>query len=424
VTRRRLAVGFLAAALAVFLVLTSTRLFTDPAGAGSTTSVLAIKAERGRAVALERLDSGSLRPLGRSVPLRNHGRAWSLSPDRSRLVLARAGEAARSSPLSLRFVDLRGMRVDRDVPLTGEPGGRVRATAWVGEKHVLVLLGYDGAPGGRLLLVDAGAGGILRRRDLAPDRWVIGGAHTSGGFVLLLAPQTSIRPVRLLVVDRALAVRSVVLDRIRAGARQRVEAEGFTMERREPGLAVDSTGARAYVVGADEPVATVDLRSLRVAYRPLDAVRAPAVSTKSLEGPVRTAVWLGNGLVAVSGSTYGGLDERTRRFVEEPAGLHLLDTRTGTMRLIDPGASSVLHAGGMLVTHVDGRGLSGFDLKGRERWTALVGAQVAGAQVAGGGIVVVTDPGEVFVLDSTSGRVLARPSGPVPQLLSDAAPIW
>jgi len=404
------------------LLLPLLALVLGAAASAGPTPVLAIQSDRGRPVALVRLDGVSLRPLGRSVPLGNHGRAWSLSPDRSRLVLALAGEAGQTFPLSLRFVDLRAMRVARDVRLRGEADGRVRATAWAGHGRVLVLLTYDGAPGGRLLLVDAGEGGVLLRRDLPTDRWVIGGSYTRDGFVLLLAPQTSIRPVRLLVVDRGLRVRSVVLDRIRAGSRQRVDGEGYTMQRREPGLAVDSAGGRAYVVGAGEPVASVDLRRLRVTYRPL-AERAPAAARKSLDGPVRTAEWLGNGLVAVSGTTYGGLDER-RRIVEEPAGLHLVDTRTGASRLVDPEASSVLHAGGRLVTHLDGRGLSGFDLEGRQRWAALAGAQIAGAQVAGGSIVVVTDPGEVFILDPASGRVLGRPRGPVPQLLGDAAPIW
>jgi hypothetical protein len=156
-----------------------------------------------------------------------------------------------------------------------------------------------------------------------------------GAFVLLLATDNRIGRARLAVVDADGPVRSVELARTRASA-------FFTGGRqRRPGLAVDPEGRRAYVVGAGEPVAEVDLRTLRVSYHELGAHRSalgrvrdwlePEAAAKgALDGPDRHALWLGNGLLAVTGQD--GRAVRTRRgevtgMSTTPAGLDVVDVR-------------------------------------------------------------------------------------------------
>jgi hypothetical protein len=86
---------------------------------------------------------------------------------------------------------------------------------------------------------------------------------------------------------------------------------GASSRRAQPGLAVDPDGRRAFVVGAGDPLAVVDLRTLEVAWhrtepRPgllgrLADWLLPAAEAKSVHGPVRMAAWLGDGLMAVWG---------------------------------------------------------------------------------------------------------------------------
>ncbi len=414
----------LACALALFVL----SLGGGTAAQSAQRPLLGVQADRGKPVTLRRLDGATLRAVGAGVPLRGHGQAWSFSPDGSQLVLGSRGVATlgspltRASPPSLRFVDVRRMRVLRDVKLRGE-AGFLHATAWLARNRLVVLLNDTRTARARLLLVDPAAGTVLRRRSLERGRMVMGGERTADELLLLLAPGRQIGAAKLVAVDRELRLRAAVLDRIRAGSAQRGSGEDFVLARREPGLAVDAAGERAYVVGADEPVASVDLRRLGVTYLEASAERQPQLRQKSLEGPEREAVWLPNGLLAVSGETYAGLAER--RLVSEPAGLQLVDTQTGQARLLDPQARSVLRLGRRLVTAGADRGIVGYDLGGTRRYTALEDRKIVWLQAAGTRLVAQSDVGTVAVLDAVSGRVLAERRGPVAQLVSgSAARIW
>jgi hypothetical protein len=73
-------------------------------------------------------------------------------------------------------------------------------------------------------------------------------------------------------------------------------------------------------------------------------------------GPVRAAQWLGDGLIAVSGSdaAIAGFDQ-----TDTPAGLRILDTRTWTERLVEPEADTFTLVGGTLLTAHNGYGIDG-----------------------------------------------------------------
>ena len=82
---------------------------------------------------------------------------------------------------------------------------------------------------------------------------------------------------------------------------------------------------------------TVDLRTLAVSDPgPLRTL------AKASSGSERSARWLGNGLLAVS-----GLDRDATS--TKPAGLRLVDVRDRTSRTIDPTATSFTVAGGVLL---------------------------------------------------------------------------
>jgi hypothetical protein len=116
------------------------------------------------------------------------------------------------------------------------------------------------------------------------------------------------------------------------------------------------------VVGADTPVAEVDLRGLGVAWHrteprpgPLQRLAdwlLPAAEAKSVHGPVRMAAWLGDGLLAVWGQDEGRPEVRGPTVEWQwlrPAGLRLVDTRTWRATTIHPDASGAVWAGGRLL---------------------------------------------------------------------------
>jgi hypothetical protein len=308
---------------------------------------------------LSRLDPLSLQPLpGRRVVL-GPG-PWDLSPDRSRLAVSRV--------TSLRLVDLARTRVVGDVSI-GE--GQIEALAWLGPRRLIVSLAseLELAPNEEarreLAVVDPESGRILSRRRVAGtlERW----ATARDALVFLLGAPGRIGPTRLGVFDATGDLRLVSLSRIRAGwVREEVGGERSIDRRREPGLAIDPEGGRALVVDPAGLVAEVDLARLDVAYHPvrervslLGRLRnwlepvARADGGGGFDGAVRTALWAGDGLLAVSGwDDYAVANgQGTVEVRSTPAGLRLVDTREWTIRTLDEGASRVTLADGLLLAY-------------------------------------------------------------------------
>jgi hypothetical protein len=299
----------LAAVLAVALTL------VVPASSGAAERALGIDATI-LGMRLAWYDTATLTRLpGRSVSLANHDGWWSFSPNRAGLAIGSEGAA------DIRFVDLRRMRTIGSVRTQTEirPGH----VAWL-SAHRLLATGRD-----VVSVVDPRRLRVVRRTKLPGI--VNAGARLPNGLALLLGQDLNgFAPAKVAVVDSEGRARSATLDRISIGFYQ----SGNQYEDRRAGFAVDPATRRAFVVGADYTIAEVDLRTLVVAYHG-GSSRSLA---KELPGPVRTARWLGNGLLAVA-----GIDGIRRD------GLRIVDTRDWSTRFVDAESVYLTLGDGVLV---------------------------------------------------------------------------
>jgi hypothetical protein len=364
---------------------------------------------------LARLDPMTLEPLpGRRVKLDSPYWAWAFNPGRSLLVLG------RSWPASLRFVDPNRLVAGRTLRLDPYGIRGVVALAWLTRHRVVAVLDEHNVLQQNnlsVLTVDADARRVVKRRRL---RGIVKAAvHIPRALVLLVVPKSRLAAARLAVVDVRGRLRVRKLRRIVAGAGVATRASPIA-RRQMPGLAVDPVGRRAYVVSAGAPVATVDLKTLTTRYH---NVRRPASTFKPLEGTDRDALWLGGGVLAVSGS-----NERRQgqAFAYTPAGLDLVDTRTWTSRTIETRASGFVFASGILLAYgwtwqsgqeePSGMGLAGFGIDGVERFR-LFGDAVLFPQSAGGLAYVWPGGRGGAVVDLATGRVIGELAGLPRQLL-------
>jgi hypothetical protein len=199
------------------------------------------------------------------------------------------------------------------------------------------------------------------------------------------------------------------------------------------------------VVAADAPVAEVDLASLRVAYRhlrqPTSLLRrlarwlVPPAEAKLGAGTWRGACWLGDGTLAVSGGHTSILGDTAaeQRMHRRPSGLKLIDTRTWTVRTLDPAATGVAWRAGRLLSFggswdVDAQRDRGVGLTlygpGDGPPRQLLGTRmVVDAHLNGDLAYADVDNGYGgmghVVVSLPDGRVLASSDRPVPFLLLD-----
>jgi hypothetical protein len=324
----------------------------DPA-AGDTTATLGW------------LHAGSLREgPGRRLPLGIHGAGWTVAPDQPLALFAGGGD---SNDGRLLVVDPRRLRRLGTIRLPSRRWEWPYASSWLGRSRVL-LAGSGVIEGPErdlsatvVTAVDPAARRVVAQRTLPGE--LLASRRLPDGLVLLLGRPASIGPARVAVVDAGGRVRTVSLPGIAAGFQEPADWDkvGASSRRAQPGLAVDPDGRRAFVVGAGDPVAVVDLRTLEVAWhrtepRPgllgrLADWLLPAAEAKSVHGPVRMAAWLGDGLMAVWGQdeteplVRGPTVEQWLR----PAGLRLVDTRAWRATTIHPQASGAVWAGGRLL---------------------------------------------------------------------------
>lgn len=284
---------------------------------------------------LVEVDPSSDRPLGRSLRLADLTSDEPLiSPDRRVIAVGSSyrGRIVRVDPVGWR----------RLAPLqVGEPwdeetggGDRVDLLSWPG-----LLIATTGQTEGKeprdrtLRVVDPASGRVIAAEPLGGLE--LGSAVAPDGGVLVLStPVGSIGTARLIAVSPAGAIRSATLDRIPGGWIPAAEAD--------PGLAVDFTHGRAFVIARDV-AAEVDLESLAVAYHPLPTEGTAPAGPPHRTGTVnpqddfsRQVRSLGDGRLALS-----GIDEAIvgPKQTDRPAGLRIIDTATWTARLVNPGVS-------------------------------------------------------------------------------------
>lgn len=398
---------------------------------------------------LARFDPSTLRVLPGRVALAGHGQGWSFSPGRAELALG-GGDSCAGKPASLRLVDLARMRTLGDVTLAA--AGSVDEIAWVDGRHVFAVVGTDDclATRRRPLVVDVDANDrrVVARTTLSGD--VLGAAQAPGALVLLLAPHGRIGTARVAVVRAEGDLHELTLDELRAG-RTTPRPDGYVSDVDQPGLAVDPSGHRAFVVPGGDRLAEIDLRTLRVSYHDLSEQRSwssrllgwldsPALA-KGSNGPVRQALWLGDGRLAVTGTDTSAQarDGKLTRMDDTAAGLELVDVHDWTYRRLSPAVSSVQLAGGLLLAEgwsssYDGStsrqtdaGLTAYSLDGHERYHVFGHANVSLAAAVGGrGYAALATPSgddRTIAFDLETGRRGARnPTSLWQLLLGDPTP--
>ena len=338
---------------------------------------------------LSRIDRETLRPLpGRRVPVAREPLGWSFAPDRSRLAL---GSVARGA--KLRLIDLRAMRMLGDITVSRRGSGI--ATAWAGPRRVLSVVvtpGCCGAGDTVVAGVDAVRRRVLWRRQLGGS--LQAGERFRRGLVLVLGPPGhSIGPSRLVRIGPRGGVRSTMLPDILSGT----EPGGRVTRSWDPGLALDRAGGRAFVVQAEAPVAEVDLATMEAQSHTLGPA---ARAADALAGPERHALWLGGGVLAVT-----GLDRE-----DTPAGLTLVDTRSWSAERIDQRTTDLTLAGDTLLAYTYPArrgGLTGYALDGSRRFRVFRGNAIFGVQGLGPNALVGARNGNTLI-DARTGRPLRR----------------
>jgi hypothetical protein len=363
------------------------------------------------------VDPVSLRPLaGRSLPLDFHWGDFVRSPDGSTLALS------RNDAPELRFVRLRGLKFVGTMSF--QEGQFVRLVSWP-SRHLLFAL-LDSSPE-RVLAIDPTARKVLWRRSIRGS--VIDIQPAAGGVVALAAPTGRIGAARVVAIGAGGSTRSIALDRIRAGF-HRHSLQDSIGKIRTPGLAVDPGGGRAFVVGAGEPVVQVSLASGRVSYH--GGLRA---LQKAVSGPRRQAIWLGNGLLGVTGSDASLSTDKQGNVRESlaPTGLTLLNTRTWTSRRLQEDTDAAIAVSGRLLAYRSGydsgtktqagSGLTIYRLDGTRVRHLLGRTPISWVQAQNGLAYVWLAKANgladhVVVINPASGRILARESRSIVLLAS------
>jgi hypothetical protein len=347
---------------------------------------------------LVRLDPNTLRirrghrlALGRF----SYSGASSFSPGRRLIAFGSQATEVDDGRAALRLVNARTLRKLRDVPLG--LSGYVASTAWAAPARLLALVRSRDTD--TVVAVEPSTLTIVARRGLGER--VLALAKGSDSLVLVLGGE-GFGPVQLAVAARDGSVRAVQLERIEAGTRV---TQGGVPRHDGAAVAVDRDAGRAYVVAANCPVAEVDLDTLTVTYhtptqpvsllgRLHDWLEPKAEAKGPLEGTFRSAVWLGDGRLAVFGrdaSTYAvgdGLSVRT-----QPSGLRVIDTRTWSAQTIDPRSSALAVGKDALLSwglswdsgtdRTTGTGLSIFDSRGLRHFHLFGPRPVYDVQVIG-----------------------------------------
>jgi hypothetical protein len=399
----------------------------------STQPLLAVvRGSPSNAAALVRVNPNTLAPGGRRVPLGRYNiGAWAFSPDRRRLAIG------VDRALGVRIVDLPTMRSTGDVRTQN---GHVLALAWLAPRRIV---GLDLAG---LFVVDPVAKRMVMSRRV--EGTFVGWARTKSSLVLLLGPPPDgiavapvragaavLGPARIVAVGADGGVRTQRLDAIRAGA---TYEEGAPAQNWVPALAVDAAAERAFVVGSGQQLADVDLRTLGVLYhelrepasllgRALGWLQPAAAAKGPIGGPTRRAAWLGNGLLAIGGDdVHVAVHPRGIDVSSKPFGLKIVDTRTWSVRTLDPGATGFVHASGVLLAYGGsydeqyrprgGIGLTAYTLDGTRLYHLFGESPLFWAEVAGANAYVAAE-GKIVAVDIARGRVVRSLAGPLPQFV-------
>ena len=382
---------------------------------------------------LAHVDPATLEPTASSEHVPGYAGGWVRSPDRSRVAVA--VENSPGGPGStLRLADAASLRWESGSVVLD---GYFRAALWPDVRTIVAVV--DDGSHVRVENVDLVAQRVVGTQSVAGG--VAAVARADDSLAVLVRPAAKIGTARLLVVGSDGTVRRVALGDVRVGVSFRRSAGSDMIGTiRQPGLAVDPADGTAYVVEADGRITEIDLRSLAVREHRvarslvsrLDGWLTPPAEAKGLNGPTRRATWLGDGLVAVTGSNQTALRTKQGAVVASgaPAGLVILDTRDWHTRMLDPRADTAVVAAGMLLatgaswrsgplrTTNTGEGVAAYGAEGSLRWRFDDGATRWVAAVYDSLALVGRTNGVYDVIDVRTGSIVGPGiAGPVPQLL-------
>jgi hypothetical protein len=244
-------------------------------------------------------------------------------------------------------------------------------------------------------------------------------------LIALVAPRMVGRGSTSLVEISASGVHTLALGRIDAGYDSDRGEHGTQLT---PGLAYDPASRRAFVVHPDGPIAAVDLAQRTVTYHRtrasfLDLVATslvPPASAKVSSWATTRSVWLGSGLLAVSGDVGDTMTNEGGS-----PGVSIVDTRDWSICVLEERPTHIAVTGGVLLAwgggdfgEFGGTGLIGYDLSEGSRWH-LFGRQYLDMQVFGRYAYAINSwhGWRVATVDLSSGTVIARRTGRPPTIL-------
>lgn len=382
----------------------------------------------GEGASLTRLDE-RLNAYGRRLRVGELD-AWTLSPRGGIAALSTRPFEAQGAQDSIRFVALGSLRlVPRTIPL----GGSALAMLWANPHRIVALVQDCCSNTVSVAVVDPGARRVLSSAPLGGDTAVW--ARAGDRLLALVTPANAIGRAQLVVLDAAGGVRAVKLDRIVAGRSWPEDHSGLGTQQ-IPALVADAAAGRAYVIQPDGIAAEVSLGSFEVSYHELApaslaarlaAWLQPAAEAKGLNGTTWNGVALGNGFVAVTGTTeHAVINGSSEQMSSSPAGLAILDVRNWTIRTVDRGADSVSVTDGLLLAtgrswtsteqRSTGMGLAAYGSDLAQRFHLFAGDS-AWVQQTWDGRAYVERGGNTTVVELATGRVVEQRSGPTPMVL-------
>ena len=359
------------------------------------------------------------------LPTGVYGESWAFSPTCDAVALG--GDRGR-----VLLVDLERGRPAGTLALGAR--SMVSAVAWPRPDRLMALAGPFEAQ--RAITVSVPGGRVVGSRPVGGRPWV--SEATSLGIVALAAPGDRIGTATLVLANPDGGLLRVPLPRIRAGFD---EVGPVRMARQiTPGLTVDTAEGQAYVVAANEPlVAEVDLAGGTATYHRLrgggGAASGPVASKGLAYGAFRTARWIGDGTIAVSGELTRTRPDRRRaarkpRTVTrtDPYGLRLIRTADWTATTLNPLFKSFNVAGDLLLgmngepaalSGAEATGLVVYGPDGRRRFTRFRGAGRAWLRDVAWPYAYVREisPRRTLVVDLRNGRTVGETGSRRPPVL-------
>lgn len=368
---------------------------------------------RGGRPRLARLDAETLRAQGPALALPEPPGPSVRSPDGARLALA-----AGTTSSYIRVVDLDSWRAGQRWRL-GSGRVPVQTLAWSDRRRLLALVAGGLTPG-KIVVADPAARKVVAIRRLRGR--LVSWSASALGITVILGPPSGIGAARLVHVDARGRTLTSALPGVSAGfvapPRTRVPGQAPRSRVATPGLAIDEPDRLAFVATGDLRVLAINLRDGRVVTllpaagrSPLERMGdwlQPAAQAKGVDGVVRSATYVGRGLLAVNGQ-----DSNRPR----PYGLRLVDLDRGAVRLISQGGYAYGARGRVLAVGI-GNTLRAYDADGRRVWSRFPRGGIRDLTI-GPRYAYVLVGQRTYVLDPRTGAtVRVLPTGRPPQLLT------